>query len=335
MSSAVLSGSARYVVERAGAGRWVIGGVASELSRRLNADVGFLRIVLFVAIWFEPAVFWLYAAVAVAIPRGDRRLPSWSGLVAGGRLGLFFLALQASSPGVATNETFNLGPEIWLVHGGVAIVALLLLFAFVPDADAMDEAACRRQVLLAAPVLILAVALVAGMALVPGLRWERFAAGAAGVAGVLVLGNRASTVFAAVFAAVVVFFAGAGARFEGGIGDRHVLAKRGGDLVVRRAAGTLVVDLRNVRDATTVHASVGAGRLEVVLPQEAQVTTQLHVGRGRLDALASDEGADIRRTPRGVGTATPSVPMRIVAEVGVGSLSVRRVDGGHSSASDL
>ena len=302
MSSAVLSGSARYVVERAGAGRWVIGGVASELSRRLNADVGFLRIVLFVAIWFEPAVSWLYAAVAVAIPRGDTRLPSWSGLVAGGRLGLFLLALQASSPGVATNETFNLGPEIWLVHGGVAIVALLLLFAFVPDADAMDEAACRRQVWLGAPVLILAVALVAGMALVPGLRWERFAAGAAGgVAGVLVLGNRASTVFAAVFAAVVVFFAGAGARFEGGIGDRHVLAKRGGDLVVRRAAGTLVVDLRNVRDATTVHASVGAGRLEVVLPQEAQVTTQLHVGRGRLDALASDEGAESGERPAELG----------------------------------
>jgi phage shock protein PspC (stress-responsive transcriptional regulator) len=336
VSATVVSGSARSLVERAAGRRWVVSGVAAELARRLRAEVGLIRVLLILAAWAEPAVLAVYALAALAIPRGDRRLPSWSGVVAAARFGLFYLAIYSSGPYLAANESFELGPAIWLVHGGIAVAALLLLLASRPDADPIDEATCRRQVLLALPVIGLAAAVVAGMALFPQVRWELVAPIAAATAGVLAVLGRASVPFAATFAAVVVFFAGAGVRLDGGIGDRHLLPGRGGDLVVRRAAGNVVVDLHRVRRGpVTLHATVGLGRLEVVLPPQADVSTRLHVGRGRIDARASGRGVDVELSPSGPGTATPNVKVRIVADVGVGSIGVHRVDGQYNGPNDL
>ena len=338
MTGALVLGSARHAAARTRGHDWVIGGVAAELARRLDAHVGFLRTLLVVAAWMEPGVVVAYAVAALVIPRGTRRLASWSGLVAVGRFGLLWVILAGVSPGgLSANIAFELGPAIWLPLGGVALAGLLLLLCDAPNAETLDEDACRRQVLLALPVLALVAALIAGMVVFPQLRWEWFAAAAAVCAGMLVMVGRASLVFAALFAVVVVFFAGAGARFDGGIGSQRLLLERGGDLVVRRAAGQVVVDLRRVRSGSVMlHASVGVGGLEIVLPQNADVTTRLRVGRGRIDARGADaEGVALSVSPRGSGTARRPVPVTIVADVGAGALKVWRADSEYSPGSGL
>jgi hypothetical protein len=102
--------------------------------------------------------------------------------------------------------------------------------------------------------------------------------------------------------------------------------------VVRRAAGDVVLDLRQVSTpsgAVTVRATVGAGDLRIILPRHAHAAASLHAGRGTVSA-AGDEahGLDVSIAaagdpPPGVGRRK-RIRVRIVAGVGIGKLRVGR-----------
>lgn len=317
---------------------WVIGGVGADLAQRLRANAPFVRALLLLAMALEPWMIGLYAAAALLLPRGTRRLPGWSGLLGLGRFGLVWLILFSAGPGLSVNEAFALGPEIWLPLGAVALAALVLFFVAAPETGPELEARAREQVLAALPVLVLAGVVAAGVVLVPGLRWEWGAAMAVVVAGVLVAIGRASVEIATALAAVVVFFAGADVRLDGGVGSERVLPADGsGDVVARRAVGDLVVDLRHVRSGPLrVDASVGVGSLKILLPPQAAVTTRLDVGRGWVSGRSAPRaGVDLHATPSGPGTAGPRFALTVAAEVGIGDLSVSRVDGQYNGPDDL
>jgi phage shock protein PspC (stress-responsive transcriptional regulator) len=322
--SALLLDSARVAANRAGGDRWVISGVAAELARRLGASAAVLRAALFIAFVLEPGgVLIAYAAAAVVLPRGDRPRPGWSALVALARFGLAWTAVQASSAGLPSTA-LKVGPEYWLTSCGVALGGIVLLVASAPQAGAVDESHCRRLVAGALPALALAGLLAAGMALVPDWRWERIAAVSVIALAPAVALGRAHAVPAAVLAAMVVFLAGTGARLQGGIGDVRVAPRTVHYiLTVRRAFGDSTVDLRQLEPApAAVRASVGVGKLTVVVPEGADVTTRLRVGRGTLDTGSPREGIELHASPSIHGRGTHRFALLIVGDVGVGTLRV-------------
>jgi hypothetical protein len=98
--------------------------------------------------------------------------------------------------------------------------------------------------------------------------------------------------------------------------------------------GDLFLDLRHLRhaaSATTVEASVGVGTLHVTLPRGARVELDARVGEGRIDPWAvSDvsavQGFDqrMRRNLTRAERARPTAPIRLKADVGIGSIDIER-----------
>ena len=319
--------------------RWIAGGLAAELAVRLRASVELIRLLLVVAFFLQPATWTAYAIAAVLIPRGGRRLPSWSGLVATGRVGLLVLLPQAlSAGGLSVDEPG--GPGNWIPLGALAAAGALVLLASAPSSD-VDEARCRTQALGMVTVAGLAAALLGGMALAPGVRWDHVAAAAVAALGAilaLTAGRsavaRAAVVPAAVLAVATLLTVASGARLQGGVGDQWLVPGRltGDTLVVRRAAGDVVLDLRRVwtpSGALTVRATVGAGDLRIILPRHAHAEASLHTGRGTVSA-ADDRvrGLDVSIAaagdpPPGAGRGK-RIRVRIVAGVGIGELRVDR-----------
>ena len=127
--------------------------------------------------------------------------------------------------------------------------------------------------------------------------------------------------------AAIVFLAGSGARLQGGIGDVYT-APRDVHYVmtVRRASGDVVIDLRHLKaEPAVVRASVGAGHLSILLPDRADTTTSLHVGRGTLDTGAPRAGVGLRGAPRTRGLGARRVSLLVIADVGLGTLRSYRI----------
>src|SRR5579884_4248133 len=106
------------------------------------------------------------------------------------------------------------------------------------------------------------------------------------------------TILALVVAAVVAAAIAAFAVFDVGLGDGignraatpTVLAKRY-DLGI----GKLRLDLSHATAPGTLHARVGIGELDVVVPRKTRVLVQAHVKAGSIDALGRhDDGTGVR-----------------------------------------
>jgi hypothetical protein len=133
---------------------------------------------------------------------------------------------------------------------------------------------------------------------------------------------------------VAALIAGSGARLEGGVGDLRVTptAATGEPVVVRRAAGVVTVDLRRLRAAgepISLEASVGRGDLQVAVPNDSAVVVDAQVGAGRIVAYGPDGSPvqgfdmDLTRTYERLRKDRPAgVPVRVVAEVGVGEIHI-------------
>jgi hypothetical protein len=167
-------------------------------------------------------------------------------------------------------------------------------------------------------------------------RWERFVPLAAIAGGVaLLVARRREYVAPALLAlAAAVVVVASGARLEGGVGNATVqpVDPGGEPIVLRRAAGNVELDLRRVADSSApirVEASVGLGELRVTVPRWAHVYLDAEVGRGEVISLLrepSRQGFD--RHTAGFSPGRPGgVRIRVVAEVGSGSLYVDRFAG--------
>ena len=95
----------------------------------------------------------------------------------------------------------------------------------------------------------------------------------------------------------------------------------------RLAAGELVVDLRDLDlrgETLTIVASVAAGSLQIVVPADAAVNVDAHVGAGDLELFGRhSEGLDIDRRIDDHGREGAGA-LVIRARVGIGEVEVRR-----------
>jgi hypothetical protein len=95
----------------------------------------------------------------------------------------------------------------------------------------------------------------------------------------------------------------------------------------RLAAGQLVLDLANVDlhgGTATIVASVATGSLQVIVPRDAAVDVNAHVGAGNLDLLGRrSDGLDVGRTVMESGReGGGSIVLR--TRTGVGEVVIRR-----------
>jgi hypothetical protein len=122
---------------------------------------------------------------------------------------------------------------------------------------------------------------------------------------------------------------------EGGFAERVVRPQSPAEVrpSYRLAGGELILDLSRVRfgpGAAPIEASVGGGRLLVVVPDEVAVDVRGRVGIGNLDLLGQEEpGAQLDTTVNrpasrapARGAAAPTLDLDLMA--GYGVVEVRR-----------
>ncbi|MGA2469418.1 MAG: LiaF domain-containing protein [Solirubrobacteraceae bacterium] len=327
---------------------WIVGGVAAELGDRLEASVGFIRVLLVFALLIGGAdVLYGYTLAALVIPRSGRRAPSWSNVIAAARIGLSIALVVALATAGGGIDVFDRGPAVWLPIAGATLFGVVLVVA--------SGAACARRdprrdraVALAILAALAGLGLVAlAIELVPSLRWDWATGALAALAGVgLVTGGpraKALLVPAGLLAVLAVLLASAGVRLQGGIGDERFAPGNAGALQhsYRRAIGDVTLDLAALRPSATTHTvdvSVGLGNVSIVIPYDAQVTAVVHVGRGTLDAYtcSASRGFPVNLTfaldqtrriwspaegqECGLPLHHPALVLRIDASVGIGSL---------------
>jgi phage shock protein PspC (stress-responsive transcriptional regulator) len=123
---------------------------------------------------------------------------------------------------------------------------------------------------------------------------------------------------------------------SGGFGERLWQPRSAAEVrpVYRLAAGELIVDLRRVRfgpGSTPVEASVAAGRLLVVVPDEVTAVVRGRAGVGNLDLFETgdeDWGVQVDSTVTQAPTKAPkggaAATVRLDLHVGYGLVEVRR-----------
>ncbi len=126
-----------------------------------------------------------------------------------------------------------------------------------------------------------------------------------------------------VLAAVLSFLAIARPRLEGGIGERTVVVTSAAESgrTERLGIGRLTVDLRSEQAATyALDATVGVGRLEVLVPAGATLHLHSHVGAGavRMDDRTLIDGVRV--------VDQRDVPATAVATAGAGAGAPRTID---------
>lgn len=147
---------------------------------------------------------------------------------------------------------------------------------------------------------------------------------------VAVIRARSIAVISATLASLVLVW-GIGAlatRFDGPTGTRTIVVTDGGDLAPRYhlAAGWLTVDLGSlsIEEPTRVEIENRAGRVDVVVPDDAAVEVDANVWAGRSDVLGSVvEGWRVDDSVREVPRGTTAV-LTIDLDVGVGAARLCR-----------
>ncbi len=322
----------------------LLAGVAGGIADRLNASVAFVRIFLAVALLWGPWILWAYAAAALVIPRRGADRPDWDNLVGVARIGVVFgLPTLVLGGSIYINEPLGGPPGWWIAYYGLFVAgAVALMSADYRRGRARTREESRAVVLAALPVCGCLLVLAAAMLLAPDVRWERLVPVAALVgAGTLAMAARRGRLGpvltpALLTIALAAVVAGGDLRLQGGLGDARITPQLtpGESIVERRAIGDLFLDLRHLRDAaspTTVEASVGVGTLHVTLPRGARVELDARVGEGRIDAwlatgVSAVQGYDqrMRRDLPRAERARPTAPIRLKADVGIGSIDFER-----------
>ena len=323
----------------------LVGGVVGGLADWLNAPVGFLRVIVYLAMTPWPVLLAVYAGACLVLPARGHNRPGWDNVIALARVGVvaaapvLFLGNSTSS-----DSLLRRSPELWIPLSAFTLVGYALFFSrSYPRGPSNEEA--RATVLGAAPAFAVAAAIALGVSLAPDVRWERGIALVPLVAGAfLLLGIRSGSWRPRIAPAVVAAFAAtaiaaAGVRLDGGVGNRVWVASAAASSHYAQsvAVGNLTLDLTNMprtNRTVNVRASVGVGNLDVRVPKNARVSLDVKVGRGVLDLTTGHrkEGLDLHvHTAHGLvgGERVPGkdfhgTPVHLVASVGSGELSVYR-----------
>lgn len=115
--------------------------------------------------------------------------------------------------------------------------------------------------------------------------------------------------------------------FEGGIGDAVERPETSSELkAFRHGIGKLTVDLTAPDldlDEVTVEASIGIGELLVLVPEDTDVTLDVHVAVGNAAALGeSKSGVDVDLV--GITGTSGSQELGLTLDAGIGDVRVER-----------
>jgi phage shock protein PspC (stress-responsive transcriptional regulator) len=327
----------------------LVAGVAGGVADWLNAPVGFVRVGLWLGLWFSSwGVLVAYALAALLLPARGRAWPGWDNLVGLGRLCLLLVATPVLiGREIGPNGLLDQSPNVWIPLFGLALLgAGVLLTADYRRGRARSDAEARATALGAVPLVACGGAVGLGMLLVPDVRWDRVLPLCLVVPGVALivgaqLGRWRPFVAPAVLATVLVgVLVASDARLQGGVGDLRLAPANVAELppVVRRAVGDVVVDLTQVRPSKqpiVLHASVGVGSIRVIVPRGSRVVVDAKVGRGR---ISSSDSAGSARFETGFGLdmvhrwppfhrynrpSRRAVTLHVVARAGDGEVDVR------------
>ena len=114
--------------------------------------------------------------------------------------------------------------------------------------------------------------------------------------------------------------------WDEGVGNAQEEPASASDLVsFEHGIGKLTVDLTATGldlDGEIVEARLGIGDLEVIVPSDADVDLDAHVGAGNIDAFGEEEnGFDV--DVNGISGTSGTQELDLLAEVGIGNLRVR------------
>jgi phage shock protein PspC (stress-responsive transcriptional regulator) len=276
----------------------------------LAAGVGLLGFGLVLALagahlWSDPGRAWIPAlAVGLAIV--------WWQLQGRDREALAVAAASAANPPVTgSGEVVPaqpvprrripvVAPALGVIIGGAGILGIL---------QATHTADVNWTVALAAGVVVIGVAVAVG-AFFGGVGW--LAALGVGLAMILIA-----------VATIDI-------PLRGPVGDRTVEPPSVSALHerYRQSIGNLQLDLGQLAfgpGRTTLHASVGVGRLAVTVPRDVRVETTANVGLGNSEILGSqDAGWSVDRTVVSPGGAGAAATVVLDLDVGVGTVEVKR-----------
>lgn len=319
------------------ADRRPVAGVAGGIADRLNASVSFVRFLLVLASVVAPWVIWVYAAAALLIPAEGHKRPDWDNLIGVGRVAVLFGVPVPEIPGGALDISQPIGGSLgwWIASLGLTGAgATALMSADYRRGRPRSLAEARSTVLATLPVAGCAALLAGGVLVAAELRWERLVPVVVLVGGVAlaIAPRRRDFVAPAIVAlGVCVLIVAAESRLEGGVGHLRLTptVAAGNEIVARRAVGSVTVDLRRLPrslEPITFTASVGMGRLRVIVPRGARVEIHARVGRGHIDpALLRDrpelQGFD-QRLVRTHGGKAGALRVRLVADVGLGTIEI-------------
>lgn len=115
--------------------------------------------------------------------------------------------------------------------------------------------------------------------------------------------------------------------FEGGIGDAVERPESPAELEpFRQGIGKLTVDLTSPDldlDGATVEASIGIGELVVLVPDDTDVSLDIHVALGNAEALGeTSSGIDVDLA--GISSTSGSQELVLELDVGIGNVRVAR-----------
>jgi cell wall-active antibiotic response 4TMS protein YvqF len=115
--------------------------------------------------------------------------------------------------------------------------------------------------------------------------------------------------------------------FEGGVGEAVERPESANELeAFRQGIGKLTVDLTGAKldlDGVTVEASIGIGELVVLVPDDTDVSLDIHVAVGNAEALGETQsGFDVDLV--GISGTSGSQELTLTLDAGIGNVRVAR-----------
>ncbi|HEX6947853.1 MAG TPA: LiaF domain-containing protein [Acidimicrobiia bacterium] len=194
-------------------------------------------------------------------------------------------------------------PSYGTVVTGVILVLLGVLWAL----DAADVAEIRLSMVIPITLAVVGLALMIG-----SFRGEH--------PGLITLG-----VFLTVATLLVSFLPGS---FRGGVGDREIRVTQMSELEDRYdlALGKIQLDLEDLdlTQSAEVELSVGAGEIQVRVPDDVEFRVEASVGAGEIQVVdESSEGITPRLDYTSPGFDSASTTLTLKINVGAGKIEVR------------
>ena len=194
-------------------------------------------------------------------------------------------------------------------YGAVVTGALLVVVGGLWLLDATDVVDLRVAIVLPAVLAVIGLALIVGA----------------------FDGPHPGLVVAGVFVSLAVLAVAAAPpdAFHGGIGERSIRVTDQADLAARYdvGLGELSLDLSDLdmTESAEIEATVGAGELTIMLPQDLAVDISASAGAGQVDLFGEvNEGLSVTNTYTSDGFESATVTLTLDLDVAAGNIEVDR-----------